>query len=69
MLWTLTFVAFLLNGAPQVGGGIFKSKGACEAIRTQLQDAVAAKELPTGARSVVVGQCQIWVDPKASLNP
>jgi hypothetical protein len=69
MIWTLTFVSFLLTGDAQVGGGVFTTKGKCEAIRVQLLDAVAAHDLPSGAQTVVIGQCQIWVNPKNGLNP
>jgi hypothetical protein len=69
MLWTLAFVLFLNAGDAKVSGGVFKTKAACESIRAQLLEVQESKQLPDGAHALSVGQCQIWLDPKASLHP
>lgn len=69
MIWTLAFVLFVVGGDAKVSGVVFNSKASCEAIRAQLLDAQATKSLPDGAQALQVGDCQIWTNPKASLNP
>ena len=69
MIWTLAFVLFLVNGEAKVGGGMFKTKAACEAIRADLFQVRDEGALPDNARSLVVGRCDVWTDPKAGLNP
>lgn len=69
MIWTLTFVAFLVTGDAKVSGGVFTSKAQCESIRAQMVEALEAGAMPSDARSVRVGNCQVWTDPKAELHP
>lgn len=68
MIWTLTFVAFMLTGNPQVGGSVFKTQIECESMRGQLLEAVHLGAIPATADGVVVGECIAWSDPKTSLR-